>query len=455
MNSILVVDDEKNIVTELSRTLRLEGHHALTALDGTAALEILSQKHVDLILLDIRMPGMDGVELLKEIRQRYPEVIVIMMSAQDSIETAVQTMELGARRYIVKPAGVTEILEAIEPYLDLARLRSENADLRKQVEAHFDMVGETPVMQQLYARIQRAGPSEGRVLITGENGTGKELAARAIHRLSRRKEKPFVKLNCAAIPEELIESELFGHERGAFTGATNQRRGKFEIADGGTLFLDEVADMSPRAQAKVLRALQEGELERVGSTRVIRVDVRVIAASNKELEQEIEEGRFREDLYYRLNVIPIHVPALRERKGDISLLVRHFARILQQENALAPRGFDSAALRRLRMHDWPGNVRELRNIVERLMIMVEDEVIRVDDVDAALGGRETIASFSVPENLSLKEAVEQAEAEAIRKALEANNWNVSQTARQLQIERSNFYKKLRKHGIQPLRISSP
>ena len=454
MNSILIVDDEKNIVAQLSRALKMEGYHTLTALDGTTALDTLAREHVDLVLLDIMMPGIDGIEVLKRIRQSYPELVVIMMSAQDSIETAVHTMELGARRYIVKPATVTQVLEAIGPYLDLVRLQGENADLREQVGAAFDMVGETPIMKQLYAHIRRAGPSEGRVLVTGENGTGKELVARAIHRLSRRSDQPFVKLNCAAIPEELIESELFGHERGAFTGATNQRRGKFEIADGGTLFLDEVADMSAKAQAKVLRVLQEGELERVGGTRVIRVDVRVIAATNRDIQQEVAEGRFREDLYYRLNVIPMHVPSLRERKDDIPLLVRHFARMFQQEGVLSAKGFDSAAIRRFQAHDWPGNVRELRNIVERLMIMVEEDVIHTEDVDATLGGRESIASFSVPEELSLKDAVERAEAEAIRKALEANDWNVSKTARQLQIERSNFYKKLRKYGIQPLRTSS-
>jgi len=446
MSTILIVDDEKDVTRQLSISLKMEGYNALTAQSGEEALGKVAEYEVDLVLLDIIMPGMDGNQTLIKLKELKPDLTVIMLSAQKDTEIAARSIILGAKSYIAKETKLEKILEAIENHLDFSRIQRENAELRKQVLEKYEMIGESRAMREVYEQIRRAAP-RGRVLITGENGTGKELVAHAIHEHSARKDKPFIKMNCAAIPEDLIESELFGHEKGSFTGATSQRRGRFELADGGTLFLDEVGDMSLNTQAKVLRVLEVGEFERVGGARTIKVDVRVIAASNKELKREIEENRFREDLFYRLNVIPIHVPPLRERKEDIPLLVKHFVLQFQKDSVIKPKMFSMQAIEAFRNYDWPGNVRELRNIVERLLIMVDRETITAEDVTPILGLPLQASPVEISEEQSLKEMVDKAEERIILESLEANDWNVSQTARQLKIERSNFYKKLRKYKI--------
>ena len=457
MATILIVDDEKNALKMLAQALNLEGYDTLTASSGEEALQLCASKTVDLVLLDILMPGgINGVETLTRLRQIKPQLNVVMMSAQKEIETAVKTMELGARRYLTKPAGINEIVHAIEPFLELSRLSQENEALKNQIGTRDEMVGEGVAMQQLRSQISQVASSDLGVLITGENGTGKELVADAIHQQSQRSRKPFIRLNCAALPEELIESELFGHERGAFTGATARRQGKFELADGSALFLDEIGDMSLKAQAKVLRVLEYGELERLGGTQTLYVDVRIIAATNKNLQQEIEAGRFRQDLYYRLSVVPIVVPPLREHTEDLPVLARHFVERFYKDNARTPKAIDPAAIQILQSYHWPGNIRELKNIIERLLIMVNQDVILPADVENVLPMSQTSPQpkvVPVPQenrfqaDKSLLGMVDDAEADLIRNALKANSWNIKRTAEQLKIERSNFYKKLEKYNI--------
>lgn len=454
--TILIVDDEKNALASVSQGLKLEGYTALTASSGEEAVEICASKAVDLVLLDIIMPGgMNGIETLTKLRRAHPDLNVVMMSAQQDIETAVKAMELGARNYLVKPKTVSQILHTANPFLELSRLSRENELLKSQIGVKDEMIGKGGAIQQLRAQIGQVASSELSVLITGENGTGKQLVADAIHQQSQRNRKPFISLNCAALPEELIESELFGHERGAFTGAAHQRRGKFELADGGTLFLDEIGDMSLKAQAKVLRVLEYGEIQRLGGSQTLHVDVRVIAATNKALEKEIEAGTFRQDLYYRLNVVPISVAPLQNRLDDLPLLVQHFIDRFHRDNARSPKTIASSAIRVMQSYDWPGNIRELKNIVERLLIMVPHDVISADDVTAVLPvTQEAVAhidatpiSLQPQSNSSLQKMVDEAEKSFVLQALEVNHWNVKQTAEQLKIERSNFYKKLSKYNI--------
>ena len=454
--TILIVDDEKNALTSVSQGLKLEGYTALTASSGEEGVEICASKAVDLVLLDIIMPGgMNGIATLKKLRQTQPDLNVVMMSAQQDIETAVKAMELGARNYLVKPKTVSEILLAVNPFLELSRLSRENEVLKSQIGVKDEMIGKGEAIQQLRTQIGQVASSDLSVLITGENGTGKQLVADAIHQQSQRNRKPFISLNCAALPEELIESELFGHERGAFTGAAHQRRGKFELADGGTLFLDEIGDMSLKAQAKVLRVLEYGEIQRLGGSQTLHVDVRVIAATNKTLDREIEDGTFRQDLYYRLNVVPISVPALRNRLDDLPSLVLHFVERFHRDNARSPKTINPPAIHVMQSYDWPGNIRELKNIVERLLIMVPREIIVSEDVaDVLPVAREAVTRTDVtsvslqPEsNSSLQKMTDDAEKSIIMQALESNRWNVKQTAENLKIERSNFYKKLSKYNI--------
>ena len=457
MATILIVDDEKNTLNMLAQGLKLEDYHTLTASSGEEALRVCVSKQVDLVLLDILMPGgIDGVETLTRLKQIQPDLNVVMMSAQKEIETAVKTMELGARRYLVKPVGIDEIVHAIEPFLELSRLSQENEALKDQIGDN-EIIGESVPLQRLRLQIRQVASSDLSVLIAGENGTGKELVAHAIHGQSARSRKPLVKLNCAALPDELIESELFGHERGAFTGASTQRRGKFELADRGTLFLDEIGDMSLKAQAKVLRVLEYGELERLGGSQTLQVDVRIIAATNKDLEKTIENGAFRQDLYYRLNVVPIAVPSLRERIDDLFLLVKHFVEQFYRETVRPPKIIDPSAIRVLQSYNWPGNIRELKNIVERLLFMVDRDVIRADDATNVLpishgSSHPNTDTIRPRENryqtdTSLAAMVDEAEANFILEGLEANDWNIKRTAEQLKIERSNFYKKLTKYNI--------
>jgi DNA-binding NtrC family response regulator len=446
-STILVIDDEPNILTTVRRSLELEGYHVEIAGNGASGLAKLAEHDVDLVLLDVMMPGESGLEVLPKVRTASPETMVVMMSGNATIETAVQATKGGAHDFIEKPLSGDKLLLTIQNTLQFSRLRHENTQLKAKQLASFAMVGRGGPMKAIFDKITRTAPSSGRVLITGENGTGKELVARAIHDHSKRKDGPFVKLNCAAIPSELIESELFGHEKGAFTGATQQRRGKFELADGGTLFLDEVGDMTPNAQAKVLRVLQENELERVGGADTIRVDVRVVAATNKDLPAEIASGRFREDLFYRLAVVPIEIPPLRARREDIPALVEHFLEAVCAENDRRTKKVASSAMTLIMQHDWPGNVRELKNVVERLAILTGDaEVISEADVGDALPRVKAI-KVEHQRGTPFKDLVAGAEREIIVAALEANENNVTNTARELQLERSHLYKKMRALGI--------
>ena len=468
METILIVDDEKNTLKMLSQGLKMRGYQALTAASGEEALKQAMKTDVDLVLLDIRMEnGMDGVQTLVKLRERYPELNVVMMSAQQDIEIAVKTMELGAKRYITKPIGIDKILSNVQPFLEISRLSQENEILKSQITPGDEMVGESDAISHLRSQIDRVAGSKLGVLISGENGTGKQLVANAIHQKSSRAAKTFIPLNCAALPDELIESELFGHERGAFTGADSRRQGRFELADGGTLFLDEIGDMSLKAQAKVLRVIETGEVERLGGNQIRIVDVRIIAATNKNLSEEIENGQFRRDLFYRLNVVPIKVPPLRERTEDIPLLVQYFAERLQLNMGSTPKAIDPGAYTVFQSYNWPGNIRELKNIVERLLIMVNRDVVMAPDVAEALS---LIPQLSTPSQLSddaldpgalqslpsvalykpgtaLSQMMDTAEAQCILAALEEFNWNIRRTAEALEVERSNLYKKMNKYGI--------
>ena len=446
--SVLIVDDEPNILTSLKRALEMEGYRAITAASGAACLETAAREGPDVVMLDVMMPEMDGLQTLARLREQHPDLPVVMMSGNATIETAVRATKLGAYDFVEKPLSTDKILIAIGNALKLARLHRENAELKRLTGDDFEMIGRSPALSRIFATIEKTAPTQGRVLITGENGTGKELVARALHRHSKRAAQPFVKVNCAAIPQELIESELFGHEKGAFTGATQMRKGKFELAHGGTLFLDEIGDMSQSAQAKVLRALQEGEIERVGGQGPIKVDVRVLAATNKDLQQEIAGGGFREDLFYRLNVVPIHVPPLREHREDVPVLVEHFIRLACRDNDKRPMGIEQGAVGLLMQHDWPGNVRELKNSIERLVILAGGERITEAEVQDCLPGVKAV-SAGYRKGVSLKDMVASAEREIIIAALEQNEGQVSRTAAELQIERSHLYKKMRSLGIDP------
>src|ERR671939_422706 len=377
---ILVIDDEAAIRESLRMTLEYEGYEFMAAATGQEGLALVEREAPDLVLLDVKMPGMDGIEVLDRLRGMNEALPVIVVSGHGTISTAVEATKKGAFDFIEKPFASERVLVSLRNALDQRRLRDENRTLKKAVEIRHQMIGDSRALKQVMAAVGRAAPTNATVLIQGESGVGKELVARTIHRNSLRSRERFVQVNCAAIPEELIESELFGHEKGSFTGATEKQVGKFEQADRGTIFLDEVGDMSAKTQAKVLRVLQEGEVERLGSARTIKVDVRVIAATNKDLEAEIERGNFREDLYFRLSVIPIRVPPLRDRREDLPALVRHFMDVFSRENNRRPQRFTAAALDYMQKARWKGNVRELRNTVERLIIMTPGEVIEVDDL---------------------------------------------------------------------------
>ena len=444
---ILIVDDEPAIQSALRGVLEDEGYRVTAVGSGEDALALVADETPDLVFMDIWMPGKDGLETLAEIKRSKPEVSVVMMSGHGTIETAVRATRLGAYDFIEKPLSLEKTLLAASHALEHARLERENAALRERLAERWEIIGDSPAVRQLREHIATAAPTNGRVLIHGENGSGKELVARAIHALSARRERSFVEVNCAAIPEELIESELFGHEKGAFTGALARRRGRFELADGGTLFLDEVGDMSLKTQAKVLRALEEQAFERVGGRETIKVDVRVIAASNRDLAALVGAG-FREDLYYRLNVIPIEVPPLRARKDDIPLLIDHFIRIVCVENGKRAKAISGEALAYFMTYDWPGNVRELRNMVERLVIMVPRDVIDVDDLPVPLRTKEAAVVGEV-HGRSLREARENFERAYILAELKTQDWNMTKTADRLGIERSHLYRKIKAYGITP------
>jgi two-component system nitrogen regulation response regulator NtrX len=446
---ILVIDDEAAIRDSMRMILEYEGYECILAPTAQEGLSLIEREPPDLVFLDIKMPGLDGLEALTKIKGTNDALPVVMISGHGTASTGWEAHKLGAFAFIEKPLGREQVLVTVKNALEQERLRDENKSLRRALDARHQMVGESASLRQVGDAIKRAAPTNATVLILGESGVGKELVARAIHRNSLRSRERFIQVNCAAIPEELIESELFGHEKGSFTGATEKQIGKFEQADRGTIFLDEVGDMSAKTQAKVLRVLQEGEVERIGSARTIKVDVRVIAATNKDLEDEISKGNFREDLYFRLSVIPVAVPPLRERPEDIQLLVRHFVDAFARENNRRTPKFSPQAQEMLKSQRWKGNVRELRNTVERLIIMAPGETIDADAVRQVL---RVEARPQTPDNKedspgTLHAAKESFERRFIVQKLRENAWNISKTAEVIDTPRSNLYKKLEQYGI--------
>ena len=447
--SILIVDDEPGVRNALSGVLRDEGYSVDAVDSGEACLEHVVREAFDVIVLDVWLPALDGLATLARLRQRQVDSQVVMISGHGNIESAVKAIKMGAFDFIEKPLSLEKTVLVVGNALRQRRLEAENKALRARVDRATTMVGESQPMRELREQVAMAAPTNGRVLIYGENGTGKELVARTVHAMSRRRNHAFVEVNCAAIPEELIESELFGHVRGAFTGAVADRRGKFEAAHGGTIFLDEIGDMSLKTQAKVLRVLQEQVTEPVGGTNRVQVDVRVLAATNKDLPTEIRAGRFREDLYFRLNVIPVYVPPLRDRSQDIPLLAEHFVAEFAREYGRRPKGLDPGAVVRLRSYRWPGNVRELRNVIERVMIMAPGDVITerdltflsIDDVPSQLADGQDAPP------IPLYEARDRFERDYILRMLAVQQGNISRTAEALGVERSNLYKKMRAFGI--------
>jgi two-component system nitrogen regulation response regulator NtrX len=449
MPRILIVDDEESIRGALRQVFEYEDHEVATAEDGPEALKLFESFRPHLIFLDVKMSGLDGLEVLSRLRKLDSNAFVVMISGHGTIDTAVEATQKGAFDFIEKPLDTGRLLVTLRNALDLRGLTESVQLLRSEVGIRHEIVGTSQAMRDVMERVDKVAPTDARVLITGENGTGKELVARALHHSSSRRDGPFIEVNCAAIPSELIESELFGHMRGSFTGAVVDHAGKFEQAQDGTLFLDEIGDMSLDAQAKVLRALEEGVVTRVGGSKAITVDVRVFAATNKDLPKEITEGRFREDLFYRLNVVPIVVPPLRERREDVRPLVTYFVSQAVRSNHGAPKEIEDGAMERLEALDWAGNVRELRNTVERLLILSPGDAVRADDVDAlvastASGDALGAALLNVE---AFSEFKENAEMAYIAHKLHINDWNVSETARQIDMPRSNLYKKIEKYGL--------
>jgi len=446
---ILVIDDEAAIRDSLRMILEYEGYDFVGAATGEEGIGVVEREAVDLVFLDIKMPGMDGLEVIGRLKKVAESLPVVMISGHATVATAVEATKLGAFDFVEKPLTTERVLLTIRNALGFTRLRDENRSLQRVIEIRTEMVGASPVLNQVLESVRRAAPTTATVLIRGESGSGKELVARMIHRNSLRSRERFIQVNCAAIPDDLIESELFGHEKGSFTGATEKQIGKFEQADRGTIFLDEVGDMSLKTQAKVLRVLQEGEVERLGSSRTMKVDVRVIAATNKDLEQEIEKGTFREDLFFRLSVIPITVPPLRERADDIALLVKHFADVFTRENNFRPKRFSPDAMLMLQRYRWKGNVRELKNTIERVLIMTPGDVIGDDDLPETVRSapRQTRQETGAERAGTLREFKESAERTFLVEKLRENNWNISRTAEDIGTPRSNLYKKLELYNI--------
>jgi two-component system, NtrC family, nitrogen regulation response regulator NtrX len=461
---ILVIDDEAAIRDSLRMILEYEDYQFAGAASGQEGLALVQRDRPDLVLLDIKMPGMDGIEVLRKLHAMDETLPVVMISGHGTTATAVEAIRSGATDFLDKPLSSERVIVTLQNALKQSELRTENRELKLAMESKYEIVGQSPALRKVLEAVKRAAPTNATVLLLGESGVGKELVARTIHRNSPRAGQRFVQVNCAAIPEELIESELFGHEKGSFTGATEKQIGKFEQADRGTIFLDEIGDMSQKTQAKVLRVLQEQEVERLGSARTIKVDVRVIAATNKNLEEAIQRGEFREDLYFRLNVIPIVVPPLRERREDIPQLVQHFAKMTAEEHNLKAKRFETPAMEVLSRYRWRGNIRELRNTIERVMIMSPGDIVRVDDLPVEVRGGESSRSFApessgaVPQTPSssspapsgpgtLREFKDAAERAYLVQKLRENNWNISKTAEVIDTPRSNLYKKLEQYGI--------
>jgi two-component system nitrogen regulation response regulator NtrX len=457
---ILIIDDEKNITKSISNILKREGYDTVLAYNFEDGRNSALHERIDLILLDILLPDGDGLDLLKELAESHRDYTVVMMSGHGTIETAVEATKLGAYDFLEKPISLDKLLITVENGLKLKSLESENIQLKEEVEkTRDDFIGVSPQMKDLMRKIETVAPTNGKVLITGENGTGKEMVARAVHEKSHRSQGPFIKVNCAAIPRELIESEMFGHEKGAFTGAIQAKQGKFELANGGTIFLDEIADMSLDTQAKVLRVLQEQEFERVGGTRTISVDVRVITATNADLLSRVEDGDFREDLYYRLNVIPFHIPPLRERREDIPLLVHYYFEKFAKQYGKPSREITPGAMELFSAHPWPGNVRELKNLIERIIIMIPDQKLEYDTLEELIV-QSRIPSRKDSDGLDriinaggYRDSISQFEQLLIEKRLRSNSWNVSKTAKELGLERSHLYKKMKALGIEKPEIS--
>ncbi len=447
---ILIVDDEQGVRAALGQLLEYEGYEVKAVSSAAEGLTTYEKWRPQLVFMDVKMAGMDGLEALRRLKQADPNAIVVMISGHATIQTAVEATQLGAYDILEKPLDTDRILVLLRNALQHLTLQEENAQLRASIASRYEIVGKSFAIRALMDKIEKVGVTPARVLITGENGTGKELVARAIHRLSPRASKPFVEVNCAAIPSELIESELFGHMKGSFTGAIADRAGKFEQADKGTLFLDEVGDMSLAAQAKVLRVLQDGEVTRIGGSKRVQVDVRVLAATNKNLEEEIANGRFREDLYYRLNVVPLHVPPLRERREDIPLLAQHFVLLLSERDGAPAKTLDQGAIDALTNMEWQGNVRELRNTIERLLILSPGPRITGTDVNRLSGTRAPDGSplGSLLDLKTFEEFKDAAERAYLLHKLREYNWNVSETARAVDMPRSNLYKKIERYGLE-------
>jgi two-component system, NtrC family, nitrogen regulation response regulator NtrX len=446
---ILIIDDEQGIRAALGQLLEFEGYEVRAVGNAVDGITEYGKQRPDLVFLDVKMAGIDGIEALKKIKESDASAVVVMISGHATIQTAVEATQLGAYDILEKPLDTDRILVTLRNALRHLDLNEENARLRETIQSRYEIVGKSYGIRAVIDKIERVGPTPARVLITGENGTGKELVARAIHSQSSRADGPFVEVNCAAIPSELIESELFGHMKGSFTGAVADRAGKFEQADAGTLFLDEVGDMSLAAQAKVLRVLQDNVVTRIGGSKPVKVDVRVLAATNKNLEAEIGEARFREDLFYRLNVVPVHVPPLRERREDIPLLVAHFVNVLTRREGVAPRTIAPDAVERLGQLEWPGNVRELRNTIERLLILASGPRVTGDDVARLVGTRdpEQAGLGSLLECKTFEEFKHAAERAFLLAKLREFDWNVSETARALDMPRSNLYKKIERYAL--------
>ena len=439
---VLIVDDEEGIRESLSGIFEDEGYDVITARSGEEALKILKEQNMDLILLDVWLPGIDGVQTLKEIKDIKPDIPVIMISGHGNIDLAVKATRMGAYDFLEKPLSLEKVLLDAKRAIERRTLEMEYNALKQDLIKKWRLIGNSQTMKQLMEQIDMAAQSNSRVLILGESGSGKELVAHILHYQSGRAEKPFIEMNCAAIPQELIESELFGHEKGSFTGAFERKKGKFELADEGTLFLDEVGDMSLSTQSKVLRVIETQEFQRVGGSKTIKVDVRIIAATNKDLREEVKKGNFREDLLYRLNVIPVVIPPLRNRKEDIPVLVEYFLEYFAAEYGKRPKKMAPGGLKVLEAYDWPGNIRELRNMIERLVIMTPLDTITPKNLVIGESVRSDYFSFK-----TLREARDVFEKDFIIKKLEENNWNISKTAEVLDIERSNLHRKIKAYDI--------
>jgi two-component system nitrogen regulation response regulator NtrX len=448
MNTILIIDDEKEICESMKMILEYEGYSVDYSTSAIQGLNLAEEKQISCLLLDIQMPEMSGFEVLKKVKEVNPSLSVIIISAHGSVENAIKATRLGAFDFIEKPIDRDKLLISVRNAVEQVKLLTENIEIKKTLEVDGEILGQSKGIKSILELIDKVAPLDTRVLITGENGTGKELVARAIHKKSQRKDKSFIEVNCAAIPNELIESELFGHEKGSFTGAFTQRIGKFELANKGTIFLDEVGDMSAQAQAKVLRAIEDGKIERVGGGKKIDVDVRIISATNKELSEEIQKEKFREDLFHRLNVIPINVPPLRERKDDIPILVDAFSKTITTRHKKPPVKFLEDAIKLLQEMNWSGNVRELKNIIERIIIIIDKREIARSDIEILLKPGQATMDDIIDDSNSFQEFKEKAERAFILKQLNENSWNISKTAELLDIQRSHLYNKMKKYGIE-------